>query len=140
MPRPCMDWTESNSRSASRAERVEVGSSRTSSFGFLTSARAMATSCRPLAGRSSTIDLKGRSMPNSSRIFSASRKICRDCHAKNDAIVDILMHSNHTEIPSLNGIVDLSDYAFDKDVARTRRLQAGQALDQRRLAGAVRPQ
>src|SRR5260370_34139364 len=50
------------------------------------------------------------------------------------------MHSNYAEIPSLNGIVDLSDYAFDKDVARTRRLQAGQDLDQRRLAGAVRPQ
>jgi len=43
------------------------------------------------------------------------------------------MHSNHAEIPSLNGIVDLSDYAFDKDVARTRRLQAGQDLPSRAI-------
>ena len=143
-----------NSRSLSLSDSEAVGSSMTISRALRTSARQMLISQFSAVDRPLTLALSGAVTPTRSAIGATSRAMARQStmpkrvalgNAEHDVLQDghagdegqLLVDEVHPEIGRLVRRLDRHRPAVDLDDAGIAVDEAGEDLDQRRLAGAV---
>ena len=144
-----------NSSATSSASRLDVGSSRISTRAETAVARAMATSCWTAIGWAPRVDL-GSMVRSSSPSSSVARRVHRAVvdpaeaagltaqqnvlgHSQIGAEVDLLVDGADAGVLRLPRAAEPLLDAVDRDAARVDVVDAGERLDQRRLAGAVLP-